>query len=53
MLLASERPSEQISKAPAPYIPSSLYGVLPGGFSNPATEVKAKIFELELEKEES
>jgi hypothetical protein len=55
MLLASDRhiPSEMMAKPTAPYIPSSLYGVLPGGFSNPTTEVKAKLFELELEKEES
>jgi hypothetical protein len=33
------------------YIPSSLYGLLPG--TSHATEVKAKLFELELEKEES
>jgi len=38
---------------PSTYVPSSLYGVLPGGFANPTTEVKAKLFELELEKEES
>jgi len=50
MILASDRLNN--NQKPSTYVPSSLYGMLPGGLSHP-TEVKAKLFELELEKEES